>query len=161
MNFAEAFGANFAENKNAIRIRTFDLNGHTFKVKVPLTSEMEAMQERLKVVNDELVAKYYAQLTSGLDEHMDTIKETDGIEIKDDDVIIDGRSLRDIAKNKALAECRVVEMFKLLVPEQKEFDMNTITYEMIEELFPFSIQLEVMEQIGKTISPEYKETRGK
>ena len=52
-------------------------------------------------------------------------------------------------------------MFKLIVPEQIDFDMNTITYSMIEELFPFSIQLEIIEGITNTISPGYKATKGK
>ena len=37
-NLSSAFGT-----KDQLRIRTFELNGTTFKVKVPLTSENEAM----------------------------------------------------------------------------------------------------------------------
>jgi len=47
------------------------------------------------------------------------------------------------------------------VPEDKTFDMNTITYSMVEELFPFSIQLEVVDSITKTISPSYESAKGK
>ena len=52
-------------------------------------------------------------------------------------------------------------MFKLLVPEIEDFDMSTITYDMVEELFPFALQIQVMEYIAETISPEYSATRGK
>ena len=48
---ANAFGKDFVKNKEAVRTRTFTLGGHTFKVKVPLTSEFEAMQERIKVID--------------------------------------------------------------------------------------------------------------
>jgi hypothetical protein len=49
----------------------------------------------------------------------------------------------------------------LLVPEEEGFDMDTITYSMIEELFPFTIQMQLVELISDTISPSYKETKGK
>ena len=44
-----------------VRTRSFELGGHTFKVKVPLTAEFEAMQERMKVVSDENVNKYFTK----------------------------------------------------------------------------------------------------
>ena len=69
--------------------------------------------------------------------------------------------MRETAINKVITEKRITEMFKLIVPEQADFDMNTITYSMIEELFPFSIQLEIIEGITNTISPGYKATKGK
>jgi hypothetical protein len=155
MSLAQALGG---FESGAFRIRTFELNGHTFKVKVPLTAEMEAMAERLKEPAPELIEKHYQNLTSGLDAE---VLKAGGVEVLEDDYIIEGKSLRDLAKQKALAEKRIVEMFKLLVPADKEFDMATITYDMIDELFPFAIQLEVMENIAKTISPDYKERRGK
>jgi len=49
----------------------------------------------------------------------------------------------------------------MLVPENKDFDMNTITYADIEELFPFSVQLELLDYINSTISPNYTATKGK
>ena len=49
----------------------------------------------------------------------------------------------------------------MLVPEEKDFDMSTITYEMVEELFPFSVQMELLQRISEVISPSYKETKGK
>lgn len=160
MNLSQAFGK-LAQDKIAVRTRSFTLNGHTFKVRVPLTSELDAMQERLKEPVIELEQKYYEQLTKGLDENREVLEKTEGIEVKDDDIVIEGRSLRELAKQKALSERRIVEMFKLLIPEDTSFDMNTITYDMIDELFPFSIQVEMMELISKTISPDYKEIRGK
>jgi len=67
----------------------------------------------------------------------------------------------ETAKNKVITENRIVAMFRLLVPEEKDFDMTTITYEMIEELFPFSVQIEMVELIGTIISPTYKDAKGK
>ena len=48
-----------------------------------------------------------------------------------------------------------------LTVEEKDFDMTSITYEMVEELFPFNVQLELIEEIGNVISPTYKASKGK
>lgn len=159
-SLANALGKSFAQNKDQIRTRTFELGGHIFKVRVPLTVELEAMQERLKAPDAETIEKHYKELSG---QFLDNKEESEaiGVVFKDNDVIVSDRSLREAANNKAMAEKRITEMFKLLVPEEKDFDMGSITYPMIEELFPFSVQLEVMEAIGKTISPEYKNQRGK
>lgn len=161
MNLASAFGQKFQDHKDAIRIRSFELGGHTFKVKVPLTIELDAMYEVIKKPDEEAVEKYYAELSKTFIENRDTYKDNEEIQFTDDDVIVQGRSMREAAKNKATSEKRITEMFKLLVPEEQGFDMNTITYDMIEELFPFSIQLEIMDNISKVVSPDYKEKRGK
>lgn len=161
MNLASAFGQKFQDHKEAIRTRSFELGGHTFKVKVPLTVELEAMYEAIKTPDADKVEKYYAELSAPFIKDHETYEGNAEIEFTDDDVIVQGRSMREAAKNKATSEKRITEMFKLLVPEEQGFDMNTITYDMIEELFPFSIQLEIMENISKVVSPDYKEKRGK
>lgn len=159
--FAQALGTKFIEQKEAIRIRSFEFAGHTFKVKVPLTSEFELIQKEMDNINEDIINKYYEELSKELIENKDRAKLDSEIEYKDNDIIIKGKSLKDAAKNKALTEKRITTLFKFLVPEEKDFDMNTITYDMIEELFPFSIQMELIGLIGDTISPNYKETRGK
>lgn len=159
--FGTALGNKFIENQNLVRIRSFEMNGHTFKVKVPTTLEFEVINEKVKTVDESLVEKYYQELSKPfIDKKEEFIKEED-IKYTDNDVIIKDRSMRETAVNKVITESRITEMFKLIVPEQADFDMNTITYSMIEELFPFSIQLEIIEEITNTISPGYKTTKGK
>jgi hypothetical protein len=60
-----------------------------------------------------------------------------------------------------LIQARITEMFKMLVPDEPGFDMSTITYEMIDEMFPFAIQMQIVELIGETVSPSYNATKGK
>ena len=151
--FSKALGNTF--NKDALRTRSFEFNGHTFKVRVPLTIESDAMFERLKTPDDALVEKYYKELSK------DITEPSDKVQITDNDVIIDGRSLRDAAKSKVLIQARITEMMKLLVPEEDGFEMSTVTYEMVDELFPFAIQIQLMELIGETVSPNYNATKGK
>ena len=159
--FANALGKKFLENQEMLRVRSFEMNGHTFKVKVPTTLEYEAINENIKIADDELVEKYYQELSKPFIDKKEEFKKESDIQYKDNDIVIKDRSMRETAINKFITEKRITEMFKLIVPEQTDFDMNTITYSMIEELFPFSIQLEIIEGITNTISPGYKATKGK
>jgi hypothetical protein len=152
-NLSQAFG-NF--NKDSLRVRSFEFNGHTFKVKVPLTAESDVMFERLKQPNKELIEKLYEELSKNFKD-----SKADNVEILDNDIKVEGRSLRETAENKAQIQMRITEMFKLLVPEEVGFNMDTITYEMIDELFPFAIQMQLLELIGETVSPSYNATKGK
>ena len=156
---SQAFGKKF--DQEAVRTKSFEYGGHTFKVKVPLTSEYEALFEAVKIVDDAKVKQYYDELTKQFIENKDKLDPELGVVFKDNDVEIQGRSMMDTAKNKAITENRIVAMVRLLVPEEKDFDMSTITYDMVEELFPFSVQLELIESIGEVISPSYKDTKGK
>ena len=158
---ANALGKKFVENQDLVRIRSFEMNGHTFKVKVPTTLEYEAITERVKTADDELVEKYYQKLAKPFFDKKEEFSKEEDIEYKENDVIIKDRSMRETAVNKVITENRITEMFKLLVPEQVDFDMGSITYSQIEELFPFSIQLEIIENINNTIAPNYKSTKGK
>lgn len=159
--FANALGKKFIENKDEVRTRTFELGGHVFKVRVPLTVETEAIQKRLAEVDEEKIEEYYQQLAGELLANKESMPKDAKVEYKKDDVIVDGRSIRQSAINKLTSEMRIVEMFRLLVPEQKDFDMATITYKDIEEIFPLPIQMAVVEEITNTISFDYKKIRGK
>lgn len=158
-NLEQAFGKSF--NKDNVRIRSFEYGGHTFKVKIPLSSEYESLLTNAQEVNSDIVDKYYKDLSDEFVKNKESLTDQKEVEFKDDDVIVQGRSMRETAKNKAVSENRIVSMIRLLVPEEKDFDMATITYEMVDELFPFSVQLELVEEIGKVISPNYKTIKGK
>ena len=159
--FASALGKKFLEDKDAIRTRSFKLGGHTFKVKVPLTAEYEAILERVNVTDEESVEKHFQELAKGFLERRKEFEKEADIEYKDDDILLRGTSIRETAKNKVIIENKILEFFKLIVPEEKDFDMSSITHDMVEELFPFPIQLQVMQEIGNVISPDYKEIKGK
>ena len=77
-NFATALGKSF--NKDAIRIRSFELGGHTFRIKVPLTSDYDSMQARIKIIDEEKKERYYNRMYKTLMDSM--IDNTDDIERK-------------------------------------------------------------------------------
>jgi hypothetical protein len=157
MTLASAFGKTI----ESVRTRSFELGKHTFKVKVPLTAQTDAMFERIRNVDEEKAQAHYVSLSQEFLENKDKYSKDSEIVYKDDDIVVKGYSLRETARNKVMTETRVVEMFKLLVPDSKDFDMNSITYKEIDELFPFAIQLEIVEEITKVIAPNYTDSRKK
>jgi len=150
-----SFSKAFNINKDELRIRSFEFAGHTFKVRVPLTVESDLMNERLKTPNELLIKKFFEEMSKDLTEG------TDKVVITEDDIIYDGNSIKKFCKDKAIVQERITLMLQYLVPEENNFDMNTITYEMIDELFPYAIQLELVKLISETISPSYNVTKGK
>ena len=145
---ASAFG-----NTGALRVKTFELGGHLFKVRIPLTKEMEEMNRRIEDAPKEEIESRYQKMTSAFRDG----EKIDGIEITDDDVIVDGKSSRDLAESAIKIERRIVELFNLLVPETGS--LEGLTYQEIEEEFPFSVQVELIAKITEAIQPGFKDQR--
>jgi hypothetical protein len=136
----------------SIRTKSFELNGHTFKVIVPLSNELDAIVDRIANINKETVEDRLKKMTSAF---ADT--KIEGVEIKDDDVIVEGKSTKEIVVSVLQMENRVTEYFKLLVP--KTGSLENITYEEINSEFPLQVQLELVEKINEAIQPGYKDAR--
>ena len=142
-------------NQEVLRTRAFTLAGQKFKVRVPLAIEMEAINKRIAEIDGQEKVQEFLQPL--LDKK--SILESESIIYLEDDVIVDGRSTKELAKLTAQTEQRILEMVKLLVPEMADVSMETITYEEIKEEFPFPVQLELMKKITEVISPGYEEAR--
>ena len=141
-----------------ILTRTFELGGHTFKVRIPLVAESDAMYKRLENANEDRINFLYKEMTESLMKFKDSPAE--GFEFTEDDILVNGRSMKEAAENKAMTEARITEFFKLLIPEVADATLDDLTYEDIETEFPLSVQLQMIEKIGEAISPTYKEARG-
>ena len=81
------------------------------------------------------------------------------MEVKDNDFIIDGRSVRETAKNKHILQHRITEYIKFLIPETGS--LEDITYEDVENEFPLTVQMTLVEKINEVISPDYKDIKSK
>jgi len=158
---ANALGNKFIESKEQLRIRTFDFNGVTFKIKVPLTVESDLMYEKNKVIDEAKAKQFYEEMAKEFIENKDKYESDKEIIFKEDDIIVKNISLKDTARNKVLTQNRITSLFQLIVPEDTTFDMNSITYADIDENFPFNIQLELIEKIAEVIAPSYTQTKGK
>lgn len=142
-------------NSNNIRIREFTMAGQTLRVRVPLASEMEAMNDRVK---NAAWKDQYKKMVDPLLEKKDSF-DNEEIKFTDDDVFINDKSIKELAKVAAQTNARIVEMFKLLVPVVDGADLSGLTYEDVESEFPFSVQLDISKKIAEVISPGYEETR--
>ncbi len=145
---SEALGKKYEENRLSVLTRTFELGNHTFKVKVPSVQEIEAIYNYANNPNEEKVEKEYKNIIVGFEKD-----EVNG------DVIIEGRSMRETAKNKEILKYRIIEYFKFIIPETGSLD--DLTYEDIESEFPLAVQLTIVEKINEVISPDYRDTRSK
>jgi len=150
-----ALGKKYEENRLSVLTRSFELGDHTFKVRVPSVSEIEAIYNYFKNPNEEKVEIEYQKMLK----EFDGLKEKEGVEIKDNDMVIDGRSMRETAKNKHILQHRIVEYIKFLIPETGS--LEDITYEDVEAEFPLSVQMTLVEKINEVISPDYKDIKSK
>lgn len=158
--FTDAFGKKYEENKEKIFTRKFDLGGHTFKVRIPYVHESDTMYKLIQEPSQELVDATYQTIAEPLMRFKDQPDAEATFTFTDDDIVVNGRSLRDTAKSKVQTETKITEFFKLLVPENPENSLADLTYEEIAAEFPLSVQLQLMEKISEAISPTYKETKG-
>lgn len=138
-------------NSDNIRIREFTMAGQKLRVRVPLASEMEAIT---KAVDDVEWQSKFEDLQKSFAADPDA-----KLEQVEDDVTVNGKSIKELAIMSAKTEERIVQMIRLLVPAEEGFDMSQISYADIEAEFPFSVQIEMMKKISEVISPGYEETR--
>lgn len=141
----------FGEISN-LRTKSFELAGYNFKVRVPLTKELDAMQDRILKIDQAEFQRRFDKMTASF--RNDTIE---GVVVTDDDVIVEGRSTKELVETILQMENRVVEYIRLLVPVNGTLD--DITYEEIEAEWPTAVQLEILAKISEAIQPGYKDSR--
>jgi hypothetical protein len=153
-----ALGKKYEENRLSVLTRSFELGDHTFKVRVPSVQEIEAIYNYFKNPNEEKVEQEYQNLLVQKDIDGNIVVDFRDQEV-DGDVVIEGRSLRETAKNKHVLQHRIVEYIKFLIPETGS--LEDITYEDVEAEFPLTVQMTLVEKINEVISPDYKDIKSK
>lgn len=138
---------------SSLRTKTFELAGYNFKVRVPLTKELDAMQERIEKFDQEEFQKRFDKMTSSFR----VSQAIEGIVVTEDDVIVEGRSTKELVQTILQMENRMVEYIKLLIPVNGTLD--GITYEDVEAEWPTAVQLEILAKISEAIQPGYKDSR--
>lgn len=135
-----------------IRTKSFELAGNTFKVVVPLSKQLDEIMQRIIDVPEEDIQARLKKMTEAL-----TSEELEGVEVKDDDVVVNGISTKETVMSILQMERKIVEYFKLLVPVEGTLD--GLTYEEIDSEFPLQVQFEILEKITEVIQPGYKDAR--
>jgi hypothetical protein len=167
MALANKLGKSYEQVKAVANIKTItvDLGDVKFnlRVRIPLKKEMEEMTTRIVSPSEERINKIFERFSApikktiedGGDEFLKAIndgKET--IKIAGDDLIIDGKSVRQVANFAAIEETRIEEYFHLLISENGE--PITETYDEITAEFPEFAVKEILETIEQAIRPDYK-----
>lgn len=159
--FSDAYGDKFSELKKDLLTKTFELGGHTFKVRIPLSIEVEQINKRFTNPDLVLVEDIYNKLVEPLLKFKDNpTEESKTVVFLDNDITSEGRSMREAALNKAITEIRITEYFKLLIPENTVSNLDDLEYSDIEAEFPMTVQIELFSKILEAISPTYKESKG-
>lgn len=151
-----------------IRKVTIDLGEVRFdvRVRVPLKKQMEELNarvlspapEKVDAIYESLSAPMRATLEEGGDEFLKAINERNQtIVVTDNDLVIDGTSIRQVAQLQAMEHAKVEEYFHLLVSETGE--PVTETYDEITAEFPEFVVKEIVNAIQGAIAPDYKTTK--
>ena len=167
---AKKLGKSYGMVQEQVRIKTITIDiGSTkfdLKVRIPLKAEMEQMLEKISAPANERVEMVYQKLAKPV---LDSIQEggedfvsalnseKEMIRILDNDVILDGNSIRQVAQFNAIMEQRVEEYFHLLQSEIGE--PIDETYEQIAAEFPEPVIKEIMQAIEGAIRPDYKNAK--
>jgi hypothetical protein len=170
MTIANKLGPQYEAIRASARLKTItvELNDVQFelKVRVPVKREMDDITTLLTSQDAELIEQKYKELSDPLRK---TIAETDegfldalnseGEKIKftDDDVIVNGTSIRQIATLTAMWQRQVEVFFGLLHTATGE-PVNE-TYDEIAEEFPEAVIREIIKKIDEAIRPSYKDAK--
>lgn len=170
MTLSKKLGKQFQQVKDEIQIKkiSIDLGEVKFdlKMKVPLKREMEEInakvlsptKEKIDEVFERLSAPMRKTLEEGGEEFIKALNESkQKITVTEDDIIVDGTSLRQVAQYQAIEETRIEEYFHLLISETGEpIDES---FEQISAEFPDFAIKEIVQSIQATISPDYKSAK--
>lgn len=144
--------SNALKLNDSIRIKTFQLGNNILKVRVPLTKELEDINKSIIEISQDDIKARLSKMTDTL-----LSEKVEGVEVKDDDVIVNGISTKETITSVLMMEKKITQYFKFLVPEEGNFD--DISYEEIDSEFPLQVQFEILEKISEVIQPGYKDAR--
>ena len=170
MTIANKLGASYEAIRSAARIKTIqvELNDVQFelKVRVPVKREMDDITTKLATPDANTVEKLYEEMSAPLRETVANAEEgflealnADGEKIKftDNDVIVSGTSVRNVATLTALWHKQVELFFGLLQTPTGE--PVTESYSEIADEFPEAVIREIVKKIDEAIRPSYKEAK--
>lgn len=170
MTIATKFGPAYEAIRAAARYKTIkvQLNDleHELKVRVPVKREMEEMLkaissppiERSNAIYEAMTGQFKSAVNELDAEVMDALnKDETKLKITEDDVMVNGTSMRQIASMTAMWQEQVERYFSLLQSATGE-PVNE-TFEQIADEFPEQVIREIVNKIDKAIRPNYEDTK--
>lgn len=170
MTLSKKLGKNFQQVQQDIQIKKIkiDLGEVQFdlKVKVPLKKEMEEINARILSPSQEKVDEIFERLAGpmretlrdGGEEFIKALNENkQTVLLTENDLVVDGTSLRQVSQFQAIDELRVEEYFHLLVSEIG--DPINESFDQISQEFPEFVIKEIVQSIQSAIAPDYKKSK--
>jgi hypothetical protein len=170
MGISNKLGADYEAIRAAARFKTIHvkLNDIEFdlKVRIPVKREMEAITATISDPDADRVNVVYENLAAPLRKTLDEAEEgflealnadKEKIKITDNDLVIDGNSVRNLAKMTVIWQMQVEKYFSLL--QSATGEPITESFDEIAEEFPESIIKEIVSKIDEAIRPNYKEAK--
>jgi len=170
MTFANKLGANYSDIRASARYKTITVQANDaifdLKVRIPVKREMDALastitdpeQAKIDAIYEMLGAPLRKTLEDAEEGFIEALnKDGDKIRITDNDVIVDGTSVRQVAKMTAIWQTQVEKYFSLL--QSATGEPITESYDEIAEEFPESVIREIVGKIDEAIKPNYKESK--
>lgn len=170
MAISKKLGQNYESIRAAARFKTIKVNlndlDFELKVRVPVKREMEEIMAAVANPDAAIVDRIYGELSSPL---LKSINEAgagfiealneggEKVKVLDDDIIVDGNSIRKVAQLSAIWQTQVERYFSLLQSATGE-PINE-SFEEISEEFPDAIVKEIVDKIDAAIRPNYGEAR--
>ena len=166
MALANKLGSQYTAVKDKVKSKVIHIVAgeaeFDLKVRIPLKAEMESLnefimnanQDKVKVIYDKLADPVKKSLNEGGDDFVKALnKDKDYIIVKDDDIVIDGNSIKNVATLSVMWEQKVEKYFQLLISETGE--PITETFEQITQEFPDEVIKQIVDEIEKAIKPSY------
>ena len=149
MRFTQVLGVNTEQ----IKTRSFEYRGQTFKVKIPTIGQIEAFENFLKTAKNDAVA-----IEAIYQKRKDGLVASEQIVFTESDVLVEGKSLRELATNQHVSELRITWLFNLLVKVHDD-GLGDLTYADINAELPMQLQTDIVDCISKAMVPEVEETK--
>jgi hypothetical protein len=164
MSLATKLGQNIDGKALAVKKINVSVGDVSFslRVRIPLKKEIEVMNAKVLTPDQAKVEAIYTKLSKPLlqtieeggEKFLEALNQSNKmIEILENDLIVDGTSLRQIASYQAVDESRVEQYFHLLVSETDE--PITENYDAIMAEFPEFVVKEILAEIQNAIHPDY------
>jgi hypothetical protein len=170
MSFAKKLGNDYEQIRSASKFKSIKININDtpfdLKVRIPVKRELEDITAEITNPNKENVQIIYEALSAPLKKTLDEAdagfldllnKETEKIKITDNDLIVDGTSIRQVAHMTCVYHTQVEKYFGLL--QSATGEPIDETFEEISEEFPEAVIREIVEKIEQAIRPNYKDTK--
>lgn len=137
------------------KYKSIDFHGHALEVYVPTRNEMHGLMQKCTAPPQELIDEHFGRLTTSL--WRTSTPEDDGIEVKGDDVIVQGQSLRTTARWLAILQLREVAMIGL-VGFVEGNDVFALGYDEISQELSEADIKELVAAVEAVVKPDYKAT---